>query len=77
MQFGEDWPGVFIRGDMAGWCALLLAEVIKDPTCLGREPLTYGPLLGLQSLLASSRVVDGKDPEDLQRLRPFPECLPR
>ncbi len=26
VQFNEDWPGVFIRGDNAGWLALCLEQ---------------------------------------------------
>lgn len=29
LQFGDDWPGVFIRGDSAGWYAMNLKMVIE------------------------------------------------
>lgn len=29
IQFGDDWPGVFIRGDRAGWLALKLGEAMS------------------------------------------------
>lgn len=28
VQFGDDWPGVFIRGDNAGWYGHLLGQVL-------------------------------------------------
>ena len=30
IQFGEDWPGTFIRGDRAGWYGHLLDRVLKQ-----------------------------------------------
>jgi hypothetical protein len=30
IQFGEDWPGVFIRGDNAGWYARLLGHLLDE-----------------------------------------------
>ncbi|HYH68955.1 MAG TPA: hypothetical protein VD866_29950 [Urbifossiella sp.] len=29
-QFGEDWPGVFIRGDNAGWMAMRMKLMLDD-----------------------------------------------
>ena len=29
VQFNDDWPGVFIRGDNAGWLALCLEQYMK------------------------------------------------
>lgn len=29
IQFGNDWPGVFIRGDSAGWYAFQLKQLIE------------------------------------------------
>ena len=78
LQFGEDWPGVFIRGDQAGHLALVLGEILDDPGCLNSEYITTrAPLEQLRSLLAGSRVWDGQDPPELTKLRPYPECLPR
>jgi len=30
VQFGDDWPGVFIRGDNAGWYAHILGSFLDD-----------------------------------------------
>lgn len=34
VQFGDDWPGVFIRGDSAAYFAMAIANVLasKEPT---------------------------------------------
>jgi len=31
IQFGEDWPGVFIRGDSAGYYAMTLRAILQPP----------------------------------------------
>lgn len=30
IQFGDDWPGVFIRGDNAGFYAFMLKRLIQN-----------------------------------------------
>lgn len=30
VQFGDDWPGIFIRGDTAGWFAFMLKQLLTD-----------------------------------------------
>lgn len=53
VQFGEDWPGVFIRGDNAGYYAMALKDI------LARTPLDFfdkTALKGLQQLLAEAVV---------------------
>lgn len=30
VQFGDDWPGVFIRGDNAGWYAFNLGQLLES-----------------------------------------------
>lgn len=30
VQFGDDWPGVFVRGDNAGWYAFQLRNLIEN-----------------------------------------------
>lgn len=30
IQFGNDWPGVFVRGDSAGWYAFQLKRLIES-----------------------------------------------
>lgn len=58
MQFGNDWPGVFIRGDnalvFAIVCRHALAKLGDDGD--GASRLTRAQLEGLASTLASCRV---------------------
>ncbi len=42
VQFGDDWPGVFIRGDRAGWLALKLGETSPHPSIWGAFLLAIG-----------------------------------
>lgn len=51
LQFGSDWPGVFIRGDNAGAMALSLKFLLDG--C--REPILIAELRGLQHLLESAK----------------------
>ena len=49
VQFGDDWPGVFIRGDNAGYYALCLKSVLEGNS----NPIATHVLTGLQETLAS------------------------
>jgi hypothetical protein len=51
IQFGDDWPGVFIRGDACAYYNLLLAEILNKTDL---NPITKFQLSGLQKLLARS-----------------------
>lgn len=51
MQFGDDWPGVFIRGDNAACYSMALDSLLSGNV----EPMTAGILSGLNELLKSSR----------------------
>jgi hypothetical protein len=61
-QFGDDWPGVFIRGDNALWYAHLLKSALADSAAYrksitGEElDLNNMQLQGLLSDLESCRV---------------------
>jgi hypothetical protein len=57
VAFGEDWPGVFVRGDEATYYAEVLAQSIEAIRA-GREPskMDLVVLSGLADLLASCRV---------------------
>lgn len=50
VQFGEDWPGVFIRGDNAAMYALALSNLIEGKA----EPLDKAYVGGLVLLLQGS-----------------------
>lgn len=54
VQFGEDWPGVFIRGDNALMGYLpSLASLVADPAFQKSHPLEVMMLTGLRDLMAS------------------------
>ncbi len=55
IQFGEDWPGVFIRGDNAAYYALALGEALHELPADSRNQFCMGEVLrGLQGLLTSA-----------------------
>lgn len=58
VRFGDDWPGVFIRGDNAMWYALLLKQLLE-----GRgDELNKMQLRGLADDLASCRLYAPESP---------------
>ena len=71
MQFGDDWPGVFIRGDNAvcGYAAplaLAIAELERSRAAGGdvRELMVLAPLRGLLTTLMSC---DARQQSEVQR----------
>lgn len=56
VQFGDDWPGVFIRGDAAAAHAAMLQDVILR----GGSPLARVWLAGLYNTLRSCFVGDSR-----------------
>lgn len=52
VQFGDDWPGVFIRGDNAGYYALMLESVLRGDN----DPYALIAVNSLLRLLRESRV---------------------
>ena len=57
IQFGDDWPGVFIRGDNALFYAQHL-DVAINSTIVGEEWATKAMLIGLRDTLRSCSVGD-------------------
>jgi len=53
VQFGDDWPGVFIRGDNAFFYAHALNDVLSLNY---NDPITVAALDSLMSLLKSSGI---------------------
>jgi len=72
MQFGEDWPGYFIRGDNAVYLGMLLEGMLKD------EMLEIGyPLLDatiLRNLARDLQSSDVRSGAQVQKLAPFEQC---
>ena len=62
VRFGDDWPGVFIRGDNAGYYAMALKQYLDQIEPIAGiaekvDEITTAQLRGLQELLAGD--VDG------------------
>lgn len=53
IQFGQDWPGVFIRGNNAAWFAFMLTSVLNDHARFHGDPIARNALKSLASTLAS------------------------
>ncbi|MFA6049953.1 MAG: hypothetical protein WC761_02030 [Candidatus Paceibacterota bacterium] len=61
MQFGNDWPGVFIRGDNAGYYAMQLNSVLdKLSKDTGYNVFELATLKALAETLEASTIQDGK-----------------
>lgn len=67
-QFGDDWPGIFIRGDDAMMYAMLLSSVIKGDG----DPVAELGVRGLMDTLMSSRIHQG--PPKVTDLNTCPGC---
>ena len=81
MKFGEDWRGIFIRGDGALAEAQSLKEALRLWTLASgeKEPSHRERVLRIQlgGLVALLESVDERMPvEGLQHLRPFLVCQP-
>jgi hypothetical protein len=74
MRFGEDWTGVFLRGDHAGPMAMILSKIL-DVIERGENPQMHD-ILFLKQLVRELADSDERGSlEGLQLLRPFEECL--
>lgn len=70
MQFDQDSPGVFVRGNHAFACGVGLAMLLQRAQGLNEEHRK--PLEQLRDALLA---VDAEDePEDLQKMKPFKDC---
>lgn len=69
VQFGDDWPGVFIRGDAAAAHAAMLQDVILR----GGSPLARVWLAGLYNTLRSCFVGDSRVSDSRAVFPPIPE----
>lgn len=74
IQFGEDWPGVFFRGDNAFAYAHHLQAVLEE-LVLGKVP---GPirLAMLRNLMAELQACDVRLGLPVTQLKPAEECKP-
>lgn len=76
LQFGEDWPGTFIRGDNAMYLAYSLEEIVREAQpggkITGLTPLQISALENLHQLLSGAdafRNIEGR-----VVLKPYEEC---
>lgn len=69
MQFGDDWPGLFVRGDNAFGYMLALKTVVDGQDYTGFYKLQ---LRGFIQMLESSDARTGGAP---QMMRPFDEAV--
>jgi len=76
VRFGEDWPGVFLRGDDCFGLALTIEDTLREIKRLpGFNPLHVSYLEGLLKTLKASNL--HLNPEAVvQTLKPIKECLP-
>ena len=56
VQFGDDWPGVFIRGDNAAALAMSLEQALLLLEMSALDPIDNVQLIGLKELLRESDV---------------------
>ena len=75
VRFGDDWPGVFFRGDDAHSCAIAISEIAArldtDPRPAGNHLLAYQKLDALRMLLSSCEQGSLVAPT---QLRPWAAC---
>lgn len=77
MQFGDDWTGVFLRGDCAGPFAmslrslLLMMEKGVEP-----HPITVEMIRNLARALEYADERGNYPGAQVQKLKPWKECLP-
>lgn len=72
MQFGDDWTGVFIRGDNAAYFAMILRNVLDGDD----SPIARATVEGLVETLTGSDERKHGEETDIQKLRSWPECQP-
>lgn len=63
LQVGDDWPGVFIRGDNAMWYASVIDTILQGQNTRELPPFTTIAGKGLANLLKSCQA--SPRPEDL------------
>lgn len=51
VQFGQDWPGIFIRGDQACYWSQRLLDVLEHAKRGGASFIELQPVVDLQNLL--------------------------
>ena len=74
MQFGGDWPGVFVRGDTAGWWNHLLEALFSADNDAARVSIIQlMELNGMRGGLFCR--AQELSPDQIQMMKPFDECV--
>ena len=73
MRFGEDWPGIFIRGDNAFYYATIVNRILSYDGEIAAifDSLTVAGLMDLRDLLLSS---DASLNNEKQMMLDFDKC---
>lgn len=69
VQFGDDWPGIFIRGDTALYWSMLLRRLMDQaPPTNTVDEIERASLVNLCNLLASCEQGSGA------KITKYPDC---
>ena len=71
-QFGQDWPGLFLRGDECLGYALALQEFLKRNPIQDNHTIEDAPVKGLLEMLRSP---DTRRRVKVQKLKPIEKCV--
>ncbi len=72
MVFGDDWTGIFIRGDEAAGYYFAIQELLEEnPDLANTTPIARAQLECLGRLLMRSRDDLPRVTETVQRMKPF------
>lgn len=74
MKFGDDWCGLFLRGDDCFRFAQALEAVLQQVSP-GDDPEGILSKQILKGLLSDLRSTDERNKPEAQKLREFSECL--
>ena len=77
MQFGDDFPGVFIRGDHAAYYSLVLSDLLaksrNEKSMASFDPIALAT--HAEALIDILSYSHGEKPKVIQELKPLEECL--
>lgn len=75
IQFGDDWPGVFLRGDNATAYAIILREVLYRRTGIRpTDTMQAYEVEALKALLVDLETCDQRNAVPKVRLKPWGDC---
>lgn len=77
MQFGDDFPGVFIRGDHAAYYTLVITDLLAKLNN-GKSLAAFDPIaltLHANNLINILGCSHGEAPTVIQVLKPLTECV--